>query len=156
MGVKYFLVCVRKHKSNLPTNILTTVGMQPFWVKPHFCLSTEWCVFFYQSVYFFTNGVYHNFHHNSMLLLFLHHNFHHNSMLLWFLQNSVGKKIHTLPRYDLIFPITRSGEKIVIPVHGGLILGGLQHIWNSIKWEYIVFLLYNSEENTSALASLGA
>ena len=26
MGVKYFLVCVRKHKSNLSTNICTTVG----------------------------------------------------------------------------------------------------------------------------------
>ena len=26
IGVNYFLVCVRKHESNLPTNMLTTVG----------------------------------------------------------------------------------------------------------------------------------
>ena len=26
MGVKYFLVCVRKHKFNLSTNMCTTVG----------------------------------------------------------------------------------------------------------------------------------
>ena len=36
--------------------------------SPYFM--TAWCVFFYQnlSVYFFTNGVYHVFHHNSMFL----------------------------------------------------------------------------------------
>ena len=39
---------------------------------------TAWCVFFYQSVYFFTNGV-------NLI-------FHHNIMFLWFLLNSVGKK----------------------------------------------------------------
>jgi hypothetical protein len=27
MGVIYFLVCVRKHESNLPTNMHTTVGL---------------------------------------------------------------------------------------------------------------------------------
>ena len=80
MGVKYFLVRVRKHESHLPINIniCTTVGKktQSYVVKcnllsettflPYFM--TAWCVFFYQSVYFFPNGVYHGFHHNSMLL----------------------------------------------------------------------------------------
>ena len=55
-------------------------------------------------------------------MVFDNHVFHHNSMFLWFLiimffitilivclydfclQNSCGKKMHTLPRYDLIFP----------------------------------------------------
>ena len=74
-GVIFFLVCVRKHKSNLPTNIRTTVGKKTQWYvekckllsetkfQPYFM--TVWCVFFYQSVYFFTNAVYHGFHHNS-------------------------------------------------------------------------------------------
>ena len=79
MGVKYFLVCVRKHKSNLSTNIHTTVGkktqlmicrkcelLSETTFSPYFM--TAWCVFFYQSVYFFTSGVYHVFHHNSMFL----------------------------------------------------------------------------------------
>ena len=67
MGVIYFLVCVKKHKSNLPTNICTTVGKKTQWYVekcdllsettflPYFM--TAWCVFFYQSVYFFTSGV---------------------------------------------------------------------------------------------------
>ena len=47
MGVIFFLVLVRKHESNLPTNIPTTGEenfynyMQKnatFWVKPHCCL----------------------------------------------------------------------------------------------------------------------
>ena len=80
MGVIYFLVCVRKHKSNLSTNIRTTVGKKTQWyaekcsllsattLSPYFM--TMWCVFCltYQSVYFFTNDVYHVSHHNSMLL----------------------------------------------------------------------------------------
>ena len=78
MGVIYFLVCVWKHDSNLPTNMHTTVGKKTQWyaekcyllsattLSPYFM--TGWCVFCYQSVYFFTNGVYHVFHHNSMLL----------------------------------------------------------------------------------------
>ena len=81
MGVIYFLVCVRKHESNLPTNMHTTVGKKTQWcvlkcnllsettLLPYFM--TAWCVSFYQSVHFFTNGVYHVFHHNSMLLWFL-------------------------------------------------------------------------------------
>ena len=81
MGVIYVLVCVRKHKSNISTNICTTVGKKTQWyvekcnllsattLLPYFM--TVWCVFFYQSVYFFTNGVYHVFHHNSMFLFFL-------------------------------------------------------------------------------------
>ena len=32
---------------------------------------TAWCVFFYQSVYFFTNSVFQDFHHNIMFLWFL-------------------------------------------------------------------------------------
>ena len=51
---------------------------------------TARCVFFYQSVYFFTNGVYPDFNHNIRFL--------------WFLWNSVGKKMHTLLRCGLIFP----------------------------------------------------
>ena len=78
MGVIYFLVCVRKHKSNLPTNIRTAVGKETQWYEekcnlfseatflPYFM--TAWCVFFYQSVYFFTNGVYYVFQYNSMFL----------------------------------------------------------------------------------------
>ena len=78
MGVIYFLVCVRKHESNLPTNmqqwgrkhndiyvvkcnLLSETTLLPYFM-------TAWCVFFYQSVHFFTNGVYYVFHHNSMLL----------------------------------------------------------------------------------------
>ena len=78
MGVIYFLVCVRRYESNLPTNICMTVGKRTQWHRekcgllsettflPYFM--TAWCVFFYQSVYFFTNGVYQDFHHNIMFL----------------------------------------------------------------------------------------
>ena len=38
--------------------------------SPYNYFMTAWCVFFYQSVYFFTNGVYHVFYHNSMFLWF--------------------------------------------------------------------------------------
>ena len=63
MGVIYFLVCVRKHKSNLLTNICTTLGKKTQWYVekcnllsettflPYFM--TAWCVFFYQRVCFF-------------------------------------------------------------------------------------------------------
>ena len=54
-----FLVCVRKHKSNLPTNIRTTVGKKTqwcvsvekctFWVKPHSCL-----ILWQHGVFYFT------------------------------------------------------------------------------------------------------
>ena len=39
---------------------------EAFWVKPHSCpiLWQDGVFFFYQSVYFFTNGVYQDFHHN--------------------------------------------------------------------------------------------
>ena len=71
MGVTCFLVCViiRKHKSNLSTNMRTTVGKKTQWsvekcelltatrFSPYFMTAWPWCVFFYQSVYFFTNGV---------------------------------------------------------------------------------------------------
>ena len=62
MGVIFLLVCVRKHESNLPTDMHTTVGKktQRYVVKcdllsettllPYFM--TAWCVFFYQSVHF--------------------------------------------------------------------------------------------------------
>ena len=62
MGVMYFLVCVRKHESSLPTNISTTVGKKTEWyiVKcdllskttflPYF-MTVCW-VFFYQSMVF--------------------------------------------------------------------------------------------------------
>ena len=71
MGIIYFLVCVRKHKSNLSTNIRTTVGkktqspvekcelLSETTFSPYFMMT--WCVFFYQSVYYFTNGVYYVF-----------------------------------------------------------------------------------------------
>ena len=66
MGVIYLLICVRKHESNLPTNICATAGkktkcglLSEISFLPDFI--TAWCVFFYQSVYFFTNGVYQTF-----------------------------------------------------------------------------------------------
>ena len=45
---------------------------EAFWVKPHSCLIlyNSRCVFFYQSVYFFTNGVYQDLHHNIMFQWF--------------------------------------------------------------------------------------
>ena len=67
MGVIYFLMCVRKHESNLPTNICTTAGEENIMIYrkmrplnettflPYFMIA--WCFFFYQSVCFFTNGV---------------------------------------------------------------------------------------------------
>jgi len=70
MAVIYFLGCVRKRKSYLPTNICTTVGKKTQGYVEKFNLLNEttllpyklscmtaWCVFFCQSVYFFTNGV---------------------------------------------------------------------------------------------------
>ena len=80
MGVKYFLVCVRNHKSNLSTNICTTVRKKTQWsvekrellsettFLPYFMMA--WCVFF-TKVFFFTNGVYHVFHHNMFLWFFV-------------------------------------------------------------------------------------
>ena len=96
VGVIYFLVSVGKlkHEYNLPTNIRTTVGKKTQWYVekcdllnettflPYFMIA--WCVFFDQNMYFFTNDVCHIFHQNIMFLCFLY--------------NSVGKKIHTLPR----------------------------------------------------------
>ena len=62
-------------ESKLPTNICTTVGKKTHGYVEKCNLFSEttflpyfmpaWCVFFYQSVYFFTDGVYHAFHHNS-------------------------------------------------------------------------------------------
>ena len=57
MGVIYFLVCVRRYESNLPTNICMTVGKkhnnteknEVFWVKPHSCL-----ILWQQGVFSFT------------------------------------------------------------------------------------------------------
>ena len=82
MGVIYIyvLVCGRKYiKSNLSrsTNICTTVGKKHNAMKKHDLLSETTflpyfmmaqCVFFYQRVYYFTNGVYHVFHHSNMVL----------------------------------------------------------------------------------------
>ena len=98
MSVIYFLICVRKHKSNLPTKICTTAGEEntmqknaTFWVKPHSCLilwqrgvffMTKVCVFYQWCLSCFSSQ-----HYVSMSFV-----------------NSVGKKIHTLPRYALIFP----------------------------------------------------
>ena len=64
MGVKYFFVYVRKHKSNLSTNICTTVGKKTQWYaekcellsetpfSPYFMMAWWFllpkCVFFYQ------------------------------------------------------------------------------------------------------------
>ena len=111
MGVIYFLICVRKHKSNLPTNIRTTAGeentmiykkMRPFELNHLLYFMIAWCVFFYESVRFFTNGVCHVFHQNIMCLCFSIRTL----CVYVFCKTvlSVGKKIHTLPRYDLIFP----------------------------------------------------
>ena len=48
MGVIYFLVCVRKHKSNLPTNIRTTVGKKTQWyvAKCNFFSETTFLPYF--------------------------------------------------------------------------------------------------------------
>ena len=46
----------------------------------------------WRGVYFFTNGVYQDFHHNIMFQWFLNY------------KTTVGKKMHTLPRCGLIFP----------------------------------------------------
>ena len=56
MGVIYFLICVRKHESNLPTNIRTTAGEENAMIyrksETTFlpCFMIAWCDFFYQSV----------------------------------------------------------------------------------------------------------
>ena len=78
MGGIYFLVCIRSYASNLPTNICMRVGKKTQWYREKCVLLSEttflpyfmtaWCVFFYQSVCFFTNGVYHIFHHNIMFV----------------------------------------------------------------------------------------
>ena len=80
MDVIYFLVCIRRYESNVPTKICMTVGKKhnnteknaAFLSETTFLpyLMTAWCVFSYQSVYFFTNinGVYQDFHHNIMFL----------------------------------------------------------------------------------------
>ena len=67
MGVIYFLVCVRRYESYLPTNICMTVGKKTQQYREKCGLLSEttfqpyfmsaWCVFFYQSVNFFANGV---------------------------------------------------------------------------------------------------
>ena len=67
MGVIYFLVCVKRYESNLPTNIYLTVRKKKQKYREKWDLLSEttflpyfmtaWCVFFSQSVYFFTNGV---------------------------------------------------------------------------------------------------
>ena len=68
VGVIYFLVCVGKHDSNLPTNSRTKVGKKTQWCVekcdllsettfeflPYFM--TAWCVILPNCV-FFTNGV---------------------------------------------------------------------------------------------------
>ena len=68
MGVIFCLLCAWKHESNPSTNICTTVGKKKQWYveKCNFLsrttfipyIMTVWCVFFNQSVYVFTNGVY--------------------------------------------------------------------------------------------------
>ena len=86
MGVKYFLVCVRKHKSNLSTNMRTTVGkktqrsvekcelLSETTFSPYFMM--VWCVFFYQwCLSCFSSQQY-------VSMIFDNHVFHHNSMFL--------------------------------------------------------------------------
>ena len=106
IGIIYFLVCVRKHKSNLSTNICTTVGKKTQWYRSisvekcellsettfSLYFMTVWCVFFYQSVYYFTNGVYHVFITTVCV------NDYCKTVL-------VKKYTQVLPRYDLLFPI---------------------------------------------------
>ena len=100
LGVIFFLVCVRKHKSNLPTNIRTTVGKKTqwyvenanFWVQPNSSLILWQCgVFSFTKVCIFL----------PMLFIMVFITTVHVSVIL---QNSGGKNIHTLPRDDLIFP----------------------------------------------------
>ena len=56
MGVKYFLVCVRKHKSNLPTNICTTMGKktQRYVEKYNLLSETTFLPYFMRGVFSFT------------------------------------------------------------------------------------------------------
>ena len=57
MGVIYFLVCVWKHESNLPTNMHTTVGKKTQWyvVNATFCVKPHSCLILWQhGVFFFT------------------------------------------------------------------------------------------------------
>ena len=83
MGVIYFLVCVRRYESNLPTNICLTVGKKTQRYREKCSLLSEttflpyfmtaWCVLFYQSVYFFTSSVYQDLnssqHYVSMIFV---------------------------------------------------------------------------------------
>ena len=48
MGVIYFLICVRKHKSDLPTNIRRTVGEENTMIYRKMCFLLPKCAFFYQ------------------------------------------------------------------------------------------------------------
>ena len=79
-GVIYFLICVRKHESNLPTNIRTTAGeentmiyrkMRPFEWNHISALFYDSVVCFLLPKCVFTNGVCHVFHQNIMFLYFL-------------------------------------------------------------------------------------
>ena len=101
MGVIYFLIYVRKHESNLPTNICATAAweentmierkMRPFkWNHFPAWFITAWCVFFYQSVCFFP-------------LVFIK-TFIATLCFYGFWKTVLVKKIHTLPRCGLIFP----------------------------------------------------
>ena len=72
-------------------NIMIEKKMRPFkWNKFPAWFYYSMVCFLLPKCVFFINGVYHDFHHNIMFL--------------WFFENSVGKKLHTLPRCGLIFP----------------------------------------------------
>ena len=110
MGVIYFLVCVRRYKSNLPTNICLTVGMKTQYYREKWGILSEttllpyfmtgWCVFFFTKVCVFLPMVF----IRTFITTLCFCDFHHNIIFLWFLENSVGKKMHALPRCGLIFP----------------------------------------------------
>ena len=69
---------------------------------PYFMIA--WCVFFYQSVCVFTNGVCHVFHQNIMFLCFLYdsHVFHQNIMFYVFCKTVLVKKYTPGPCQGMI------------------------------------------------------
>ena len=95
MGVIYFLICVRKHESNLSTNICTTAGKETQWYREKCGLLSE--------ITFLPDFItaWHVFVYQTLKCVFLSQLQHYVSMIL---ENSVRKKIHTLPRCGLIFP----------------------------------------------------
>ena len=83
MSVIYFLICVRKHESNLRSSNRTTAGEENTMIYRKIRPFTKVCVFLPVVFVMF-----------SIRTLCFYD----------FCKTVLVKKIHTLPRYDLIFP----------------------------------------------------